>query len=286
MIKGVKATTVQEDVDIVVREVKNCPIEYDNTERVLLIDADSIMYFATYFPEESLMDFPTEDDRIEEAKYRTRTKLEEIHNNIEEFYNIRETFMFIGGGKNFRYKLYPDYKSNRKEKNPLIPVIADYMLNELHAIPSVGAEADDYVYDAVKLSDGKCVVAAIDKDVFYNCPDIPFYNYRSHGDTLGEFKSISKLESRLAIASQIVIGDSGDGIPGAYRVGKAWCRDNMHIGMTDYQFIKAILKAYLKANGGNVTEAKKQIRLYYSVLKLYTAEELTQLKDANEKNNN
>ena len=66
MIKGVKATTVQEDLDIVVREVKNCPIEYDKTERVLLIDADSIMYFATHFPEESLMDFPTEEDRIEE----------------------------------------------------------------------------------------------------------------------------------------------------------------------------------------------------------------------------
>ena len=31
MIKGVKATTVQEDLDIVVREVKNCPTEYDKT---------------------------------------------------------------------------------------------------------------------------------------------------------------------------------------------------------------------------------------------------------------
>ena len=45
MIKGVKAETIQE-VDIVVKEVKNCPLKYDNTERVLIIDADSIMYFA------------------------------------------------------------------------------------------------------------------------------------------------------------------------------------------------------------------------------------------------
>ena len=62
MIKGVRATTVQEDLDIVVREVKNCPTDYDKTERVLLIDADSIMYFATHFPEESLMEFPTEEE--------------------------------------------------------------------------------------------------------------------------------------------------------------------------------------------------------------------------------
>jgi len=282
MITGVKTTDIQE-VDIVVKEVKNCPLKYDSTQRVLIIDADSIMYFATHFPEDSLMEFPTEEERIEEAKYRTRTKLEEIHNNIEEFYNIQETFIFIGGRGNFRYKLYPDYKSNRKEKNPLIPIIAEYMLDELQCIPSQGAEADDYVYDSYVLSEGNCVVAAIDKDVLYNCPDVPFYNYRSYGDTLGEFKKISKEESRLAIASQVVIGDSGDGIPGAYGVGKAWCRDNMHIGMTDYQFTKAIFKGYLKSSGGNAKIAKEQARLYYSVLKLYTHKEL---KNANEKHNN
>ena len=285
MITGVKTTDIQE-VDIVVKEVKNCPLKYDSTERVLIIDADSIMYFATHFPEDSLMEFPTEEDRIEEAKYRTRSKLEEIHNNIEEFYNVQETFIFIGGRGNFRYKLYSDYKSNRKEKNPLIPIIAEYMLSDLNAIPSEGAEADDYVYNAVQLSEGNCVVAAIDKDVFYNCPDVPFYNYRSYRDTLGEFKSINKLESRLAIASQVVIGDSGDGIPGAYKVGKVWCKNNMHLGMTDYQFIKAILKGYLKANGGNFEEAKRQMRLYYSVLKLYTSEELINLNNGYRKNNN
>ena len=274
MIQGQLKTNIKKEPEIVVREVKNLPNSYDDTERVLIIDADSIMYFATHFPDNSLIEFPTEEDRIEEAKYRTRSKIHEIHNNIEPYYNIQETFIFIGGGNNFRYDIYPEYKSNRKEKNPLIPIIADYMLDELHAIPSKGAEADDYVYDATVMSEGKCVVAAIDKDLLYNCPDIPFYDYRSYKDVLGQFKYISKLESRLAIASQVVIGDSGDGIPGARGVGKAWCRDNMHKDMTDYQFTKAILKAYLKANNGNFEDAKKQIRMYYGVLKLYTLDEL------------
>ena len=260
--------------EIVTRVVKNCPSKYDETERVLIIDADSIMYFASYFPEDSLLEFPTEEDRVEEAKYRTRTKLQEIQNNIEEFYNIKNTFIFIGGGNNFRYDILPSYKSNRKEKNALIPIIADYMLEELGAIPSVGAEADDYVYDATVVSEGKCVVAAMDKDVFYNCPDIPFYNYRSHKDTLGEFKHISLKQSRLAIASQVVIGDSGDAIPGAFGIGKGWCNKNMHLDMTDYQFTRAIITAYLKSNKGNFEESKKQIRMNYGVLKLYTLEEL------------
>ena len=275
MIGGqIKTGPVTEEPEIINRVVKNCPVKYDKTERVLIIDADSIMYFSTYFPEDSLLDFPTEEDKIEEAKYRTRNKLQEIQNAIEEFYNIRQTFIFIGGGNNFRYDIFPAYKSNRKDKNALIPIIADYMLEELNAIPSVGAEADDYVYNAKVLSEGKCVVAAMDKDVFYNCPDIPFYNYRSYKDTLGEFKSISLKQSRLAIASQVVIGDSGDAIPGAFGVGTGWCNKNMHLDMTDYQFIKAIMNAYLKSTKGNFEESKKQIRMNYGVLKLYTLNEL------------
>jgi len=203
MINGVKKTGNFEESDIVVKYVKNTPTSYDNQERALLIDADSIIYFATHFPEDSLMEFPTEEDQIEEAKFRTRNKIQEIQNNVEEWYNIKQTYIFVGGQNNFRYKIFPEYKANRlnSKKSPLLPIIKKYMLEELEAISSEGGEADDYIYDAMLLSEGKCVVSSIDKDVFYNCPDIPFYNYRSYEDVLGEFKFISKEESRLAIAS-------------------------------------------------------------------------------------
>lgn len=274
MIKGVKKLVdVNEEI---IRTVKNCPNTYDDKERVLLIDADSIMYFATYFPEDSLLEFVTEEDQLEEAKFRVRNKLQEIQNNVEEWFNIKNTYIFIGGKNNFRYKVFPEYKANRTnvEKSPLLPMIKDYMLEELNAIASHGAEADDYLYDAMVLSEGNCVVSSIDKDVFYNSPEVPFYNYRSYNDVLGEFKSISKEESRLYIVSQIIIGDSSDGVPGAYGIGEAYCKKNLKLGMTNYQFIKEVLKAYLKANKGDVVEAKKQIRLYYTVLKLYTHQEL------------
>jgi 5'-3' exonuclease len=279
MISGVKKTNNFEESEIIVKYVKNTPKSYDNQERVLLIDADSIIYFATHFPEDSLMNFPTEEYQLEEAKFRTRNKIQEIQNNVEEWYNIKQTYIFVGGQNNFRYKIFPEYKANRlnSKKSPLLPIIKKYMIEELEAISSEGGEADDYLYDAMILSEGKCVVSSIDKDVFYNSPDVPFYNYRSYEDVLGEFKSISKEESRLAIASQIVIGDSSDGIPGAYKVGPAWCMSNMHIGMTNYQFIKAIINAYLKANKGNIIESKKQIRLYYKLLKLYTCDELNKM---------
>ena len=281
-IQGVELKNPEQSSEtMVIKEVKNAPTKYDETERVLLIDADSLLYFAVHFPEDSLMEFPTEEEQIEEAKYRVGNKLQEIQNNVEEWYNIKETLIFVAGKDNFRYKIYPDYKSNRADrvKSPLLPIVKKYIVEELGAIESHGAEADDYLYSAMVSSEGNCVVSTVDKDVVYNAPDIPIYNYRSYNDVLGTFQFISKKESRLAIASQVVIGDSSDGVPGAYKVGKAWCRDNMHEDMTDYQFIKAILKAYLKANGGNFQLAKEQIRMYYKVLKLYTIDELSKLNE-------
>ena len=276
MIQGPVKQNIDEEI---VRTVKNCPTKYDDSERVLLIDADSIMYTSTYFPEDSLLEFPTEEEQLEEAKYRTRTKLQEIQINVEEWYNIVQTYIFIGGKGNFRYKIFPEYKSNRKDvvKSPLLPFIKEYMIEELKAIESHGGEADDYIIDGISECSGNCVVSSIDKDVLYHSPNIPLYDYRGYSDVLGEFKTISTKESRLARATQLVTGDSTDGVPGAKGVGKAWCEKNMHVDMTDYQFIKAIFLAYLKANKNDSIESKRQIKLYYKVLKLHTRKEIDKL---------
>jgi 5'-3' exonuclease len=276
MIQGPVKQGIEEEV---IRTVKNCPTKYDDSQRVLLIDADSIMYTSTYFPEDSLLEFPTEEEQLEEAKYRTRTKLQEIQINVEEWYNIVQTYIFIGGKGNFRYKIFPEYKANRKDtiKSPLLPFIREYMIEELKAIESHGGEADDYIIDGISECSGNCVVSSIDKDVLYHSPNIPLYDYRGYNDVLGEFKSISTKQSRLARATQLVTGDSTDGVPGAKKVGKAWCDKNMHIDMTDYQFIKAIFLAYLKANKNDSVESKKQIKLYYKVLKLHTRNEIDKL---------
>lgn len=276
MIQGPVKQNIEEEV---IRTVKNCPTKYDDSERVLLIDADSIMYTSTYFPEDSLLEFPTEEEQLEEAKYRTRTKLQEIQLNVEEWYNIVQTYIFIGGKGNFRYKIFPEYKANRKDtvKSPLLPFIKEYMIEELKAIESHGGEADDYIIDGISECSGNCVVSSIDKDVLYHSPNIPLYDYRGYNDVLGEFKSISTKQSRLARATQLVTGDSTDGVPGAKGVGKAWCDKNMHVDMTDYQFIKAIFLAYLKANKNDSIESKRQIKLYYKVLKLHTRKEIDKL---------
>lgn len=274
MIQG----KIKTEEELVVRVVKNCPIKYDDTKRVLLIDADSIVYFATYFPEDSLMTFPTEEEQIEEAKFRITNKLQEIQNNVEEHFNIVHTLMFIAGKNNFRYTIYPEYKANRKGavKSPIFFIIKDYLI-ELGAVQSHGAEADDYIIEAAKECLNNCVISSIDKDVLYHSPNIPFYDYRSFDTTLGAFKFISESESRLLRASQVLIGDSTDGIPGAKSIGPAYCKKNLYEGMSDYQFIKQIVIGYLKANKNDFAISKEQIKLNYKLLKLHTQEEIKEL---------
>jgi len=273
MITGVKK---KEEDEIIDKVVKNCPKEYDPTERVLICDMDSVLYYATYFPDDGMIEFNTEEEYEEEVKFRIRNKIQEITNNVEEWFNIKSTVLFVGGKNNFRYKVFKDYKANRRDvvKSVYFPMATKYIIEELGAVESNGAEADDYVVDCAKECEGKCVVAAIDKDLRIHLPNIPIYDYRSHDDVLGEFKYIGEKEARLARAVQIVTGDSTDGIPGAKGVGKSYCEKNMHQDMSDYQLTKQILLAYLKSNKGDAQKAKEEIRLYYKVLKLYTLEEL------------
>lgn len=265
--------------DPIVRVVKDCPDKYDNSERVLLIDADSILYTSSYFPEDSLMEFPTEEEQIEEMKFRITTKLQEIQNNVEEWFNICKTIVFVGGKGNFRYKIFPEYKSHRTEPNYLVPLAKKYIVEELGAIPSNGGEADDYVIDAMISLDNQCVVSSIDKDVLYHSPDVPFYDYRGYADVLGTFKRISTKESRLFRASQVITGDSTDGIKGAKGLGPAWCKKNLNIDMTDYQFVKYIFLGYIISTKGDVQKAKEEMKLNYKLLKLHTLEELKQYGD-------
>lgn len=273
MIEGKR----REDItipEIVVRTVKNCPEIYDPEARVLLIDADSILYTSTYFPEDSLMEFPTEEEQIEEFKFRINSKLQEIQNNVEEWFNILQTIIFVGGKNNFRYKVFPEYKKHRTYTNHLVPLAKKYIIEELNAIPSNGGEADDYVIDATIATHYKCVVSSIDKDVLYHCPNIPYYDYRGHSDVLGTFKFISLKQSRMFRASQMIIGDSTDGIKGAFGLGESWCKKNLNENMTDYQFVKNIFIGYIKSTKGDVKKARDEMNLNYKLLKLHTLEEI------------
>lgn len=125
-----------------------------------LIDADFIPYIVCYNkvgePEKTL----------EEAISSANSYLQGLINST----NIDEFHLYFTIGKNFRYNIYPEYKTNRKnnEKPPFFNEVRDYLIKEYNGIHGYNLEADDLLviyknkYIATRES---YVVISTDKDI-------------------------------------------------------------------------------------------------------------------------
>ena len=283
----------------VVRVVKNKPLKYDEIERVLLIDADSIIYTSVYNPERYLKDVfdekvgvfvriaMTEDEilnipqeiidlDIEECKFRFRTKIQEIQNIIDESFNIKKTILCCGGSNNFRYQLLKEYKANRKTTLPYLKEIKQYIINELGAYPALCGEADDTLYHFWKLSPNNVIIATIDKDIKSSCYGL-FYNYRSYNDVIGEFYSVSEEESRYNLCTQLIVGDNSDNVNLCPKKGKKHAEKVLKLGSTNYQYIKTLFKTYIDAYKGDSKLAKENLKLCYLLLKLHSFDDMEKI---------
>jgi 5'-3' exonuclease len=207
--------------------VLNEPLQYDNTPRLLIVDADSLFYHACYNPARKEVDANgnstfklTPEEDLNNCKYNLDNKIQDINNTINNFYNITNTTYFYGGKNNFRYQIYPEYKANRKniEKPPFINEIIQYFKDNYNPIEAEGCESDDYVYNAYLTSNKQCVVAAIDKDVINQCCEVPIYYYQRRKDEFdfirGEFINVTEKQSKHFFVFQLITGDVTDNIKG------------------------------------------------------------------------
>jgi hypothetical protein len=129
-----------------------------------------------------------------------------------------EQFIYCGGKDNFRYKLCPNYKANRKappeDANLFRPLMAKIVKEGL-AIPSDGMEADDMVrIKATELAslNKEFTVVHIDKDL--DCIPGKHYNPRKQ-----EFYEIDVDTADLLYWTQMLKGDPTDNLPGLPKVG-------------------------------------------------------------------
>lgn len=132
---------------------------------------------------------------------------------------------FISGDENFRYKVNPDYKGNRKDtvdpkwRNAL----KEYALLNWNGEVTHGIEADDAL--GIAQSDGT-IICSIDKDLHQISGD--HYSFEISGRTVkGEpwvreesFTNISPIDGMQFFYKQLLIGDRADNIFGVNRVGK------------------------------------------------------------------
>lgn len=225
----------------------------DTTEdKVVLIDADSLMYFSSYGSEEEQI--------LSETKLSE--KIYDILNIIEKSYNVERYFIFVKGSNNFRYKIYSAYKGKRPPKHPIIDVLNKYLVDNFGAIEAHNAESDDYVYSYSQLPElkGKSIICSVDKDML-QIPGI-HYDYQKN-----KYHIIDEETGLYNLAIQMIMGDQADGIPGLRGYGPKKAEKIIKKGMTPFQYTKVILNEYQK-NCATSQEAKDLCRLYYKLLKL------------------
>lgn len=225
----------------------------DNTEnKVVLIDADSLLYFSSY---------GSEEDQIL-CEVKLSEKIYDILNIVGNSYNVDRYYIFVKGKNNFRYKIFPAYKKNRPAKHPIIDILNQYLVDNFEAIESHNAESDDYVYSYSQIEEFKnrVIMCSVDKDL-RQIPGI-HYDYQKN-----KFYVVSEEEGRYNLAIQMIMGDAADGIQGLKGYGPKKAEKIIKRGMSVFQCIKAILKEY-QMNYSTPEEAKEMVRLNYKLLKL------------------
>lgn len=112
---------------------------------------------------------------------------------------------------NFRFKLYPEYKANRKQPKPTwYHELREHLIHEYDAEVVYGREADDALADAQ--TDASTCICSIDKDLDQIAG--------AHYDFSKNVRyTVDPRRGRRYFFLQLLAGDSTDNIPGVTGIG-------------------------------------------------------------------
>lgn len=189
----------------------------------LLIDGDIVLWRCAA---------SAENENLDIAILRTDSMMREILEQGEDY------LVFLSGTNNFRNKINPDYKANRrgKPKPKYFEDCGKYLIEMYNAEITDGYEADDAL--GIHQKEGT-VICSIDKDLL----QIPGINYNF---VTKEYKEISKLEGLQSFYRQMLIGDSSDNIFGVKGVGKVKAAKLIDNLTTEDEMYKLVFDLYEK----------------------------------------
>lgn len=230
----------------------------------ILVDGDIFIYQASAAAEKPIQwdeDLWTLHSSLDEATAIFTQKLESVVEEVLEYVTSCTDYDIIialssQDGTNFRKDIYPDYKSNRKDKrSPLVrKALYDYVLNNYNTFSRPHLEADDVLgilaTSPYIVESAHKVIVSSDKDF----KTIPGHHYNM--DKKEQF-IILPSESAYWHMYQTLTGDTADGYPGCPGVGpkkaEALLPEPMFRDTPDEYYSKAwpiVLEAYKKAKLG------------------------------------
>lgn len=141
--------------------------------------------------------------------------------------NTNNYTLYLTGGNNFRYKIFPEYKIGRRNqpRPEHLQSVKEYLVKEYGAVLSDGCEADDLcgVDQCKAMEAGEDTrIVHIDKDIDM----IPGHHYSPAINRLGvvvrpeRHYVVSPTDAIRFFYYQMLVGDSTDGVKGAKGIGK------------------------------------------------------------------
>jgi DNA polymerase-1 len=170
---------------------------------IALIDGDLVAYrsAASCQPTKAKADL----EPLEVAIARADECMRRILHNI----NAQEYRCFIGGGDNFRYKIDPNYKANRKDmpRPEWLQDVREYLVSTWKTQVCDGIEADDAMGIAQSTEFYDTIICSLDKDML----QVPgnHYNWVREEATI-----VSPRQGWVNFYTQLIMGDRADNIPG------------------------------------------------------------------------
>ena len=191
--------------------------------KIAIIDADHIFYLS--LTGEKLLDENGEPIKVDgKFTYRDRTFEESCHvadtyiTNVLEVTGATDYVGFFGGSSKARKIIYPEYKANRKDVEPLnnlyemkIHLAERWAFNWLSTYEH---ETDDFVASFSKQIENTFIVSP-DKDLLNL--EGSHYNPKKN-----EWVFIDPFASEKYFFASMIIGDTSDNIPGLKGKGEAF----------------------------------------------------------------
>lgn len=227
----------------------------NNNKKILLLDADSILYKVVNF-------WMDKEEDLEEMYEDFHSQVREMVNTIEDdgFNIVNIQYYFTKCRNNFRKEIYSEYKANRKD-NPLRKLAIKLMDHCIDTLETTGMyvdysdtlEADDAISIYVKTYGHKDIITcSIDKDLkqihgaHFDYLKVKTDKLDAYQEPIKEYKGwryTTPSESVDLFLKQMLEGDTGDNIKGVNGVGKVGAAKLLE-GKTNYGKLLAVARAY------------------------------------------
>lgn len=234
--------------------------------KIAIVDLDSVAYSA-FTPNKVLDKFGIPLKENNKFVYTEKTE-EEIIASVDSCMNFvlsnsgcTHYIGYIKGKGNYRYDIDSNYKGNRSKEEPKHwNLVKSLFISKWNAVEVNSIEVDDAVHITYRNLDNS-FICAIDNDLLKleTKEGFPHYNWRKK-----EFFTITKEEAELKFWSDMITGQSGDGIKGLKGKGKVFAEKLL---VDSYKFFNTkVMQSYIDVYKDNY--AAEEFNKNYGLLKI------------------